>query len=433
MRIETLAFAAVAAALALFSGCASQNATLAKISSPYNDYSTLKEGDILHLPTGRQFTEAELGNYLGAHRVVYVGESHDSVEDHTVQFKTLKALFERYPGKVALGLEMMRTDSQEGADRWSRGEMDEKEMVRLWVKNWGNTWVYYSEIMKYVRDNKIPLIALNRPRPSMSSHKMGGAGTKPAEAKPAEAKPAEAKPAQIAASEAPKAPEAPPEPEIDYSDPYYEQYISAFFAGHDGGPDIRQKFLKGQLLWDETMAQTGADYLLKPENADKKLIVFAGGNHVRHGFGIPRRLFRRVPSPYVILEPLVLHFPEEKADKLMDIEIPALPLPLADVIWAVGYSDLEDKIIRLGVAIRDAEGGGVLVSDVVPESSAEKAGVKSDDVLTALDGVPLKEMFDLTYELSKKAKDTKGTLELKRGEETLKLEVTYAPVQHNKK
>lgn len=68
-------------------------------------------------------TGEELWAYPTGFTVIYVGESHDSVNDHEVQLKILKALVERFPGEVALGLEMPRTDSQEGVSRWVAGEM----------------------------------------------------------------------------------------------------------------------------------------------------------------------------------------------------------------------------------------------------------------------------------------------------------------------
>jgi len=407
MRI--LAYALIPALFFAF-GCASTKFDAQRIAYPYTDFATLKEGDIVHLPTGRQLTEAELTAFMAGHRVVYVGESHDSVEDHTVEMKILKALAERLPGRVALGLEMLRTDSQEGADLWIAGKMEEKEFVKLWIRNWGSSWAYYSEIMTFARDKKIPLVALNRPRPASPAHKTTAEPEKKEEA---------------------KAPEQPPEPEIDYSDPYYEATISAFFAGHENaGPEMKKLFLKGQLLWDETMAETGAKYLARPENADKILLVFAGGNHVRNGFGIPKRLFRRLPESYTIVEPVVLHFPEEKKDRLMDVDLPFMPFRAADVLWAVGYSDLEDKQIRLGVGIKDAEGGGVEVGEVVPESSAAKAGIMTGDVIVELDGVKIGEMFDLTFELTRKNKDEKGKVTIMRKGEKSTLEVTYSPVKH---
>lgn len=396
--------------LLLFAGCASNPFKLEMVNAPYTDTAALKEGQIVHLPTGRLLSESELADFLARQRVVYVGESHDNVEDHEVQLKILKSLYAKNPGKVALGLEMLRTDSQEGADGWASGAMDEKEFVKLWIKNWGASYPYYSEIMAFVKEKRIPLIALNRPRPAMGAHK----------------------PVKQEGSEPPpKKLELPPEPEIDSADPYYEAFIGAFMAGHDsGGADIKKMFMKGQLLWDETMAQTGADYLKKPENADKQLVVFAGGNHVRYGIGIPRRLHRRLPDAYAIVSPTVLNFPKEKEEKLMDVDVPLLPLREADILWAVGYTDLEGEIIRMGVGIMDSEKGGVAVTEVFPGSVAQKAGVLAGDVLTELDGVAIKETFDLTFELMKKKKGAPGKLRLKRGEEEKELLFSYDVLKH---
>ena len=90
------------------------------------------------------------------------------------------------------------------------------------------------------------------------------------------------------------------------------------------------------------MAQTAAEYLESPEGQGKQLVVLAGGHHVRYGYGIPRRLFRRVPLPFVIVLPVAVEIPENKQDRMMDVEAPALPMPPGDFLWAVGYTDLED-------------------------------------------------------------------------------------------
>jgi hypothetical protein len=328
------------------------------------------------------------------------------VDDHAVQLKILKRLEARFPGRVALGMEMLRTNTQEAADKWVSGEMPEKEFLRVWEASWGN-WPYYAEIVRYAREAKIPLIALNRPK-TMPAHAMGGGAT------------------PQAAEQAPP-PAAPPEPEIDYDDPYYKAYIDAFFVGHgEGKPEVAQMFMKSQLLWDETMAETAAAYLKRPENAEKKLVVFAGGNHVRYGFGMPRRLFRRLPEPYVGVEPWVVKFPEEKRDKMMtEVRIPDLPLRLADFAWTVGYTDLEGKLVRLGVGIEPAKPEGVAVRSVLPESSAALAGIEPNDVIVSIDGVEVKEMYDLTYEISRKTVGQKGTVTVLRGGEKKDLPIVY--------
>ena len=150
--------------------------------------------------------------------------------------------------------------------KWVSGELSQQEMEQLWSDSWGaDSYPYYKDILSYVREQQITLLALNRPPNSTA-----------------------------------------PAPELEEDDPYYEAYIGAFLAGHKAGPDTHKMFMRSQTLWDETMAETGADFLSLPGNADKKLVVFAGNNHVRYGFGIPRRLFRRVPVNYTIVSPHAL-------------------------------------------------------------------------------------------------------------------------------
>jgi uncharacterized iron-regulated protein len=314
---------AMSLSLLLFSGCATHSQfDLKDVASPYAYQYAWERGRIYHTPTGTEMTEKELYKYLAGFTVIYVGESHDSVNDHEVQLKILKAMVEQFPGEVALGLEMLRTDSQEEAERWVAGEMSEKDMMRLWAQNWGpSSYPYYKDILNYVREQEIPLVALNRPQEKMPGPVDPDADTGGINASPAD---------------------PPTDPEIDTLDPYYEAYIGAFLSGHEAGPDTREKFMHAQQLWDETMAESAATFLLKPDNQVSKLLIFAGGNHVRYGFGIPRRLFRRVPVNYTIVSPTVVEYTQESTDKLMDIELPELPLPPANIIWMVGYEDLEE-------------------------------------------------------------------------------------------
>jgi len=103
-----------------------------------------------------------------------------------------------------------------------------------------------------------------------------------------------------------------------------------------------EAFYRVQVLWDEAMAETAAEYLKSPEGQGRRLLILAGGNHVRYGIGIPRRLFRRVPLPYAIVLPFPVEIPDDKRDRLMDVEMPDLPMRPADFYWAVGYESLDE-------------------------------------------------------------------------------------------
>ncbi len=410
----------------------------AEVASPYADIGEYEEGTILHLPTGKVVTEDELIDLLAVNRVIYVGEAHDSVDAHAVQLKIIQRVQERFPGQVAVGMEMLRVNYQEDVDKWLADELSDKEFLRVWVKSWSNTFDYYADILNFVKENKMPLLAMNSPKRMGHGAKAeekkpeAAEAEKTAEAEKGDNKPesedgkktGEMKPVEVAQEMA----KAKPEIELDESDPYYRAFIGAFLAGHDDdNPEMTEMFIKGQLRWDETMAQTGAEFLLRPENKDMKLIVLAGGNHVRYGFGIPRRLFRRLPAPYAIVEPHVNEYPEDKLDRLMTgLNLPELPLPMADFVWIVGYEDLEGEKVRLGVRIEESEEpAGIMVVKVSEGSSADKAGILDGDVIISIDGTETKELFDLTYELGKKKIGDMGTVEVIREGEKLALEVSF--------
>lgn len=391
----------------LLAACATQIAT-GRIESPYRDPATLEKGNILHLATGRLLTEPELLDYLSHYAVVYLGEIHDSVEDHAAELAILKGLEERFPNGVALGLEMLSRPDQESLDAYLRGAMEEKEFIEVWEGSWGaNTFAYYREILHLAREKKIPVLALNAsPELREAVREKGLDGLDPEDAERL--------------------------PEVDLEDPFHRAFLEAMFAGHEpreGGTEAMQQV---QLLWDETMAQTAADYLASGEGSGKRLVIIAGGNHVRYGFGIPRRLFRRVPVPYTIVESYIAEISRDKRGTLMDVEIPELPMRPADVYWAVAYDDLGGRRVKLGVLIRQAEEGGVRVIGVIPGGPAEAAGLEKGDLIVSAGGDAVREVFDLTRKVSEYEPGDTGPVEVIRGEERVSLEVTYDVLRHGR-
>ncbi len=203
-------------------------------------------------------------------------------------------------------------------------------------------------------------------------------------------------------------------------------------AGHRPGEGGTEALQQVQLFWDETMAQTAADFLVSNEGSGKRLVIIAGGNHVRYGFGIPRRLFRRVPVPYTIVETYVAEIAPDKRGALMDVKIPELPMRPADVYWAIGYHDLEGDRVKLGVLIEPAEEGGVRVIGVMPGSPAEAAGFQKGDRIVSAGGNIVRNVTDLTQKVNEYEAGDTGTLEVIRGEERLDLEVTYDVIRHGR-
>jgi uncharacterized iron-regulated protein len=396
----------VGLALAALVGCATTRERAevgASAESPYVDPRTLQVGQILHLATGRLLSEREALDYLSWFPVVYVGESHDSADDHALELTVLKAMEERFPGHVALGLEMLERTLQPDADAFVRGTMSDKDFQRVWLKSW-NDFVSYREILRFAREKKIPLLALNADQAMRRAAREGSTA-----------------PGSVAADL----------PEMDTRDPYHRAYVEAIMGGHLKEVKDPEAFYRVQVLWDETMADTAARYLTSSEGKGRRLIVFAGSAHVRYGFGIPRRLFRRVPLPFVIVEPFVnqavVDVPREK---LMEVKAPTIPLPPADIYWSVGYRDSWAGQVRLGVMIEDAGGSGARVTGVIPGGPGQRAGLVKGDLVVAVDGVEVKEASDVVYQVSLRKLGDRGSIEVVRMGEHVRLPVVYGVLRH---
>jgi uncharacterized iron-regulated protein len=370
--------------------------------SPYRRIDGLAEGTILHVSTGVELTSAQLVNLLAGARIVYVGESHNNIRHHRVQLDILRALADRFPGKVAVGMEMFQRPSQPDLDRWSRGELDEPAFQTVWYENWTEDYDYYRDILTFIRDRRIPLLALNASERTARALAEGGPDTLPAEER-----------AMI--------------PDIDTNDPFHRRQMEAVFGAHAKGSGF-EAFYRTMLLWDETMAQTVAEFVTSPAGRDKTLVVFAGGGHVAHGFGIPRRAFRRAPVPYVTVLPhtRVTEAPADRPDLVMNVEPVALPLPVADVVWATGYEDLEGSKVRLGVRIEPGN-GGVVVNGVEADSAAARAGVQEGDLIVAVDDEAVRKPVDLIRRIRARHPGDHASLGVARGTETLTINVSWPP------
>jgi uncharacterized iron-regulated protein len=94
--------------------------------------------------------------------------------------------------------------------------------------------------------------------------------------------------------------------------------VSAF-GGHTA--KALEKPYRMLLLWEETMAQTVAEFFLRnPVNKDKKLVALTGGFHVQDGFGIPKCAYRRILHQYLIILPDINEVPEALKNRKMEVQ-----------------------------------------------------------------------------------------------------------------
>jgi uncharacterized iron-regulated protein len=362
--------------------------------SPYRSMDTIEPGTIVHVPTGREVTFDQLIDVVADDRVVYVGEMHNNASDHRVQLKVLTALAGRHPGGIMVGMEMFSTDIQKPLDDWLAGRMDEDAFLHLWYANWSEYFGYYRDILAFCKASGIPIVALNATTEQVRETSHGDIN------RPGDWE----------------------KEGWDGKDPYHHAYLDAVMGGHGhGAPDA---FYAVQLLWDETMAQSAYEALTAPANKGRQLVVFAGAGHVQYGFGIPRRLFERLPVSYATIVPFVRELPEDRSELRMDVEVPDFPLPVADFVWSVPFDDLEGERVRLGIRI-EPDVGGLRVTEVTKGSAAESAGVKAGDLLVELDGRPLKDMVAVQVALTLAHPGERGALVVRRGADRVELTVPY--------
>lgn len=392
----------LALALPLAAACAPTKVKMTgNPEAPYPPTRPPAVGDVLHIPTGYYVSEAQMLAVATDARIVYVGETHDNPASHRLQLTLLRAMAERHPGGVALGMEMFTPGQQEALDRWVNGELTEKEFLKQarWQEQWQMDFDYYRPLLDFARENRIPVIGLNVPKSLVRSVARKDLDELGAEERRAL-------------------------PEMDLGDPYQGALVTAIYGGHDQGNGHLDGFRRVQTLWDEAMAENVARYLESPQGESRRMVVVAGGNHIRHGFGIPRRVFRRLPASYTLIGSKELVIAEGKEDRLMDVKIPDFPMPPYDFLLFTEYEDLPRPGVRLGVLLDEAE-GKVRVKAILPGSAAEAAGLQEGDVLLAFDGVPLVESFDLIYEVKRKQPGERGVLQIERDGAGQTVEVTF--------
>ena len=394
----------VGLALLMLPACTMSQKTLGNPAQPYPLSRQPQVGDFAHLPTGTLVNEMEMLAALSDARIVYVGETHDNPASHRLELLILQTMAERWPGQVSLGMEMFTRKQQPVLDRWVAGELSEKAFLKEvdWYGGWKMDFALYRDLLTFARDRHIPVIGLNAEKDLIKA--VGRSDL-----------------TDLAEEDRNRL------PEMDMTDPYQIALVKSIYAGHVASDNQLAGFLRVQTLWDETMAESVANHLLTCLDGSQRMVVVAGGNHIRHGMGIPRRVFRRLPTSYLLVGSHEIDIPASKQDRLMDVELPDFPLPPYDYVAYVAYEDLPGERVKLGVRMEEKD-GRVVVTDVVTGSTAEKAGVQAGDVILALDGETIADNFDLVYAVGQKVKGDKGVVEVERKGEKLSLELDFQPL-----
>jgi uncharacterized iron-regulated protein len=319
---------------------------------------------------------------LSDKRAVFIGENHERYDNHLDQLEIIKALHEAAQGRWVIGIEYIQRRFQPFLDAYIDNKIDEREFLKQteYFERWGYDYRLYRPIFQYARDEHIPIIALNAERELTDAvDKAGLAG--------------------LSAADRARLPEHIENPDKDYRDRLHK-----VFEEHPGGGSF-DRFVEIQSIWDETMAETVADYL--SAHPDKAMIVLAGEGHIAFASSIPDRVKHRLPG----ISTAILA-PAEKGDENLQstdyvVISPKVSLPASG---------------KMGVTMDT--GSGVRVKSVSPNSAAAKAGIQPGDRITTVDDHSINSLTDFRLALLEKKPGEQVRVSFERGTEQTTVQLT---------
>lgn len=324
------------------------------------------ESAIMGLETKNSLTLSQIVQNELQTPVIYIGEQHTDYKDHLVQLGVIMGLA-RSGRKFAIGMEMFQKPFQPALDKYIAGEISEREFLSQseFFQRWSMNYLMYRDIIEFAKEHKIPIIALNIREEIVNRVAEVGLEGLSAEEK----------------QEIPR--------DLDLSNQAYRERLSAIFEHHikHGGMKF-DNFYASQILWDETMAHSVAQYL--KEHPEGQMVVLAGAQHVTYKEGIPNRAFRLSGKNFATI---IIGCDEGACNR--DVSDYLLFSPPADV----------PEPPLLGIYVSEKPGEPV-IEKIGAGGNAEKAGLKKGDILREVDSWPIKSVYDVKIALvNKKAGD----------------------------
>ncbi|MBM0740541.1 ChaN family lipoprotein [Phormidium sp. CLA17] len=263
----------------------------------------------IHRPNQQVESSAVVLQDLAQAEVVYLAETHDRPEDHQAQLYILQELHRLRPN-LAIALEMFQRPYQPAIDRYLAGNLSEAELQSQtqYQQRWGYPWEFYAPILRFAKERKLPVVALNTP--TEITRKVARTGLD-----------------SLTLAEQQW---IPPKSAIRLEPEAYRQRVRQIYDEIHSGTSRSanfEKFFLAQVLWDETMADRIAFTLQK--RPDSLIVVLVGQGHVLYGDGIPNRVARRTGTEGFLRRPVqqrsVLLNPPQDMQKQEN--------PAADYFW----------------------------------------------------------------------------------------------------
>ena len=282
---------------------------------------------------------------LAAHRLVFIGESHQRYEHHLNQLEIVCALRKR-GDTIAIGMEFFQQPFQDALDRFvsEHKDLDRVLLETEYFMRWGFDARLYSPLLEFAARHDVPVIALNPPSETVARISRDGALGLPE---------SERGTLERAIQDAP---------------PTYRTRLRKAFERHPGFERRNfDHFLAVQLFWDEQMAARARAWL--DAHPDGRLVVLAGGGHVDYASAVPGRM-RDLPASQIAMVTQTRSVPIRGVGSVYALESETVAL---------------ERPGRLGI-ILDRRGGRVLVGGFVESSAGQDAGMEVGDEFVRVSG-----------------------------------------------
>lgn len=333
-------------------------------------------GAIVSGPSGKPVGFERMVQDMLAARIVHVGETHDAMAIHEIQFQVVRALYEK-DRHLAIGLEMVPVTLQEALNKWTAGILTKEEFLReiRWYVTWNFNFGYYEKVFDFAREHRLPIYALNAPREVINKVRMRG---------------------WDALTDGEKA-FFPGPPDVSNAD--HRTLIRTVFESEDipeamKGPGLEKMFeglYWGQSAWDEVMGWNA----VKAAGAEgRRVVVMVGSGHLLYNLGLNRRAYERSKLPF---------------RTVVAVEAPAgakgvtVSRAIADYVFGLP-PEAKKAFPNVGLGLKKVEGLENLVVDPKPtEGVAGRAGFEKGDIVLSVDGKAYTDVNELRMDLAKLA------------------------------
>ncbi len=361
-----------------------------------------KVGTWLDPGTGEEIAPGPLMAALARRPVVLLGEEHNNPEHHRWQLQMLAALHAYKPDMV-VGFEMFPRRVQPALDRWAAGALD----VRTFLKqtDWGTVWRFdpnlYLPLFHFVRQNRLPMIALNIDRALVARVGREDWAAIPSDQRSGLSDPAAA------------------------SDTYLNYLADVFVEkqrlGVTGGQkkegahpnetnlasvmesDEFKRFTAAQLTWDRAMAEALAE--ARRKRPGSLVIGVVGRGHAQFGHGVRHQLNDLGVADAAVLLPV---------DSAAACH--GLPANIADAVFVVAPPERADPAPprpRLGIMIERTD-DGVRIMRVMDGSIADSSKLAAGDIVVSAAGRSVGKVSQLVAIIRRQAPGTWLPLTIRR-------------------